>query len=336
MKKLLALVLSAVFLCGTIIGCRSGESVEQARKKPYYDEWIDYTAAELQDIFWKHEEAFDYITEVLMRLEAKIAFRIVIEDEKKGNLLFFSYGNGKGEYTNGSELGYVKDKLFEQYVNEILIEEKFSRIYSSTESSRLIFGRGYPIWYNGESSLAYAESTEIKGNLKNHWFYYSQKAQNAQMKPGKPYYDEWIDCMAEELQSVFWEHEEAFDYIAEVILSLDRADFYIVIDDPEKGNLLFYSENPDSLFIREDPMINDYTDGSEFGYTKDELFERYVNEIIVGEKFSQLYVSRADSRILFGQTWSIHYNEKLPDYNENTPISGNLKKNWFYYVQSYI
>lgn len=152
----------------------------------------------------------------------------------------------------------------------------------------------------------------------------------------KAYYDEWIDYTAEELQDIFWEHEEAFDYIAQVILSLDDADYYIVIDDPQTGNLLFCLENANESFHLNDPDSISFTDGSDLGYTKDTLFEQYVNEILVGEKLSQILVSRGSFRINFGHNSPIYYNEHRPPLEKNNDMWGNLKENWFYYIQSYV
>jgi len=318
----------------TMIGCQADNGTQE---KPYYDEWIDYTAKDLQNIFRKHEEAFDYIARVLTELDAKVSYRILIESKKNKNLLFFSYDNGEAKYTDGSDLGYVKDELFEKYVYEILVQKKFSRIYSSSESSLLIFGRGYPIWYNPEHDHAYGKNTDTTGNLKKHWFYYSQNPWNVQMKPGKPYYNEWIDYMAEELQSIFWEHEKAFDYIAQIILSLDKTDFYIVVGDPQKGNLLFYLEDPTRLFNSDDPSaIMKYTDGSDVGYVKDEIFEQYVNDILVGEKFSRIAYHYPSPIIDFGHACPIYYHGRQPAVEENTWNSGSLKEHWFYYIQSYV
>ena len=155
----------------------------------------------------------------------------------------------------------------------------------------------------------------------------------------KPYFDEWIDYTAEELQDIFWKHEEAFDYIAQFILSLYYTDFYIVVDAYEKTELMFYTENPVGLFNSDDPAaIYDYTDGANVGYVSDDLFEQYVNEILVGEKFSRIYVSKGSWPINFGHAWPIYYSEEQEAYgvSEDPELWGDLKENWFYYIQSYV
>jgi len=153
----------------------------------------------------------------------------------------------------------------------------------------------------------------------------------------KPYFDEWIDYTAEELQDIFWKHEEAFDYTAQFILGLSRTDYYIVVSVNEITELMFYMTDPVGLFNSDNPAaINDYTDGSNVGYVRDDLFEQYVNEILVGEKFSCITVSKGSWRLIFGHAWPIYYSEEREPLSENTDMSGNLKKNWFYYIQSYV
>ena len=173
--KLLSIILSVMMLGGSMCGCHAGEPDIEAQGKPHFDEWIDYTAEDLQNIFHEHEEAFDYIVQTLMDLGDKTSFGIVIGDKEKGNLLFFSYDKDEEEYTDGSDLGYTKDELFEQYVNDILVGEKFSKIDYWWSGPCITFGHNRPIYYDAKKpAFGEIEESDLCGDLKENWFYYIQ------------------------------------------------------------------------------------------------------------------------------------------------------------------
>ena len=142
-----------------------------------------------------------------------------------------------------------------------------------------------------------------------------------------PYYSEWpIDFTAEELQDIFCANEEAFDYIEQVVRNLAYENFTIVVSNKKKWDLLF--------FVREESKEK-FVNGSGFGYEKDVLFEQYVYELLVGEKLSKIDVTKGSVQLSFGYDFPIYYAEgrtKIP----NTAMSGSLKENWFYRIQSYV
>lgn len=139
----------------------------------------------------------------------------------------------------------------------------------------------------------------------------------------KPFYDEWVDYTVKELQNIFWKYEKAFDYIVKIIKTLKYENFTIVIENKENGNLLFVVRNAE-----------EFTDGSNLGYTKDELFEQYVNDILVGEKLSKIEFVKGYPYVCFGHNFPIFYKEGAPAI-ENTNWNGSLKENWFYRIQTY-
>ena len=163
------LILLALILFG---GFYLGGTMIMNHINPYYSEWpIAFTADELQELFWAHDEAFDYIEQVVRNLDYE-NFTIVISSKKKGNLLFYVRDDGKEKFVNGSEFGYEKDELFEQYVYELLVDEKLTKIDVTKGSRRLSFGYNSPIYYaEGRAAIP---KTEMSGSLKENWFYYIQ------------------------------------------------------------------------------------------------------------------------------------------------------------------
>jgi hypothetical protein len=165
------LILALIILGMLFAGCEVKEGTQIASDKLYYENYVDYTAEELQDIFWKHEKKFDYIVQVIKTLKYE-NFTIVIGDEKKGNLLFFVRGTEEIEFTDGSNLGYEKDNLFEKYVNDILVGKRFCRIEFVKGCPSVNFGSNFPIYY--EEGTPAIDKTEWGGSLKENWFYYIQ------------------------------------------------------------------------------------------------------------------------------------------------------------------
>ena len=164
----------------------------------------------------------------------------------------------------------------------------------------------------------------------------SPKGGEEQMIPQRSYYYVVTeDNTAEELQNMFWEHEEAFDYIVEVIKILDGLHFTIVIGDEKKGNVLFFDTIAEVSDGRGGYSV-ELTDGSDFGYVKDELFEQYVNDLLVGEKLVRIDFTKGFPSISFGNNWQIYYEEGQPTIPKiNSERSGTLKENWSYHVPWY-
>jgi hypothetical protein len=139
---------------------------------------------------------------------------------------------------------------------------------------------------------------------------------------------------AEELQNMFWEHEEAFDYIVKMLKSLNNENYAIVIDDEKKGNVCFF-DNAAEISDGHGGYCVGLTDGAYLGYKKDELFEQYVNDLLVGEKLTRIDYTKGFPSISFGNSGQIYYKEGQ-SLAPRTEQSGSLKENWFYRVQSYV
>jgi hypothetical protein len=149
-----------------------------------------------------------------------------------------------------------------------------------------------------------------------------------------------IDFTAEELQSIFDEHKEEFNYVVDVASYLSPQ-FRIRFNDNKIG--FYISKDYD---IEDRPTyddggglvyINSYysysEDGSEVGYKKDEMFEQCLRTLLIDNQLESFY--KDPSTMCFGSNFLIRYNtnpKKYEHITKNGKFEGKLADNWYYFV----
>jgi hypothetical protein len=126
------------------------------------------------------------------------------------------------------------------------------------------------------------------------------------------------NLLAEEMKDIFHRNEEAFDYIVSYLKSFDKVGYEIRI-----------LTRTDEIVVRRPAGNFIYTN---WGFEKDELFEKYVKTLLIEEQLGVIMVG-VNGDIDVGPNDQIRYSEiDIFERYEETALHGRLKENWFYAV----
>ena len=116
----------------------------------------------------------------------------------------------------------------------------------------------------------------------------------------------------QEIERMFCDNEEKFDYIVDFILNKTYGDFYLGIATDGTYRPLFYklvSYEGNSYYIEEE------IDNKIVGYTKNEKFEQYLKEILIDNKLItvECITNSVEKRVYFDSFRVIQYLNGFPN-----------------------
>ena len=162
---LVTTLLMIAFLGMALVGCSSqeqkkgAEDIKTDNSKEVEDKGYSYSKDEILDIFYRNEEEFNYVVEVLKKLEAK-PFYVVISEKDNETVWYYKYEH--------IDVGYEYDEKFEECVRKICIDEGLDPIYTDSKK-RVDFG----------GAIKYSETGVYidppwDGEIKDNWYYHIQ------------------------------------------------------------------------------------------------------------------------------------------------------------------
>ena len=143
-----------------------------------------------------------------------------------------------------------------------------------------------------------------------------------------PYYKSKSTFFADESRAIFFEHQEKFEYIVEVLKKYEG----------EPSMYGGYQSYNVGLTRKKEPQIVFYRGNSppiDVGYVEDEKFEEYLKILLIDNKLGMVTRFGSGYEVHFGINGAIRYNERIPPVSIDLNFDGSLTENWYFHVHTY-